>query len=126
RDINARMHLEQAHAKYEEWGALAKMRQLEESYVEPLARLAKKNSVLAHGMEKVDRQRIDIDTVIQVAQTLSGEIHLEKLLSKLMLLLIENAGAQRGALLLVEHDRLLVQAEINTDGIILQQNLSVE
>lgn len=125
-DINARMHLEQAHAKYEEWGALAKMRQLEDTYIEPLSRLSKQRRVIAHGMEKADRQQIDIDTVIQVAQTLSSEIHLDKLLSKLMLLLIENAGAQKGALLLVEQDRLLIQAEINAEGIVLQQNLAVE
>lgn len=125
-DINARMHLEQAHAKYEEWGALAKMRQLEESYTEPLARLSRQRRVIAHGMEKADRQQIDIDMVIQVAQTLSSEIHLDKLLSRLMLLLIENAGAQKGCLLMLEQDRLLIQAEINADGIVLQQNLAVE
>jgi histidine kinase len=126
KEINARMHLEQAHAKYEDWGALAKARQLEEFFPVLLARVHVRKRADLHGLADAREQEIDVQTVIRASQTLSGEIHLDKLLSKLMLLLIENAGAQKGALMLVEHDNLLIQAEVNAEGISVQQALAVE
>lgn len=126
REVNARMHLEQAHARYEEWGASAKAHQLEDVYSLLLRRMPIGRHADTRGMADAREQHIDVQTVIKASQTLSGEIHLDKLLSKLMLLLIENAGAQKGALLLVEHDSLFVQAEINVDGITVQQALPIE
>jgi signal transduction histidine kinase len=126
KEINARMHFEQAHARYEDWGALAKARQLEELYPVLLARSNVRRRGDGRGLADAREQEIDVQTVIRASQTLSGEIHLDKLLSKLMLLLIENAGAQKGALLLVDHDNLFIQAEVNADGIAVQQALSVE
>lgn len=125
-EINARMHLEQAHARYEDWGASAKAHQLEELYPVLLGRLHPQRRGDMQSLADAREQEVDVQTVIRASQTLSGEIHLDKLLSKLMLLLIENAGAQKGSLLLVEHDNLFVQAEINTDGIVVQQAKAVE
>jgi predicted ATPase/signal transduction histidine kinase len=125
-EINARMHLEQAHARYEEWGASAKAHQLEELYPVLLARMHHRRRSDLQGGADGREQQVDIQTVIKASQTLSGEIHLGKLLSRLMLLLIENAGAQKGSLLLVEHGSLFVQAEINADGITVLQERAVE
>jgi len=126
-EVNARMHMEQACARYEEWGASAKVRQLEELYPLLLNRLLHApRRIDSQGRGEAREQQVDMQTLIKASQTLSGEIHLDKLLSKLMLLLIENAGAQKGSLLLVEHDNLYVQAEINADGIVVQQARAVE
>jgi hypothetical protein len=43
---------------------------------------------------------LDLATVIKASQTLTSEIVLGKLLSKLMKIAIENAGAQKGFLIL--------------------------
>lgn len=126
KEINARMHLEQAHAKYEEWGAFAKALQLETSHSALLARVIARRRSDSRGLAEARERQVDIQTVIRASQALSGEIQLDKLLSKLMHLLIENAGAQKGALLVVAHGRLFVQAEINGDTIILQQEIAVE
>jgi len=64
--------------------------------------------------------------VIRASQTLSGEIQLDKLLATLMNLLIENAGAEKGALLLMEHGRLFVQATITDDAIDVHQSVPLE
>lgn len=126
KEINARMHLEQAHAKYEEWGAFAKALQLEAVHSALLARVIAHKRADTRGLAEARERQVDIQTVIRASQALSGEIQLDKLLSKLMHLLIENAGAQKGALLVMEHGRLFVQAEINADAITLQQDLAVE
>ena len=127
REINARMHLEQAHARYEEWGAGAKAQQLEEMYPDMLGRVVERKRSNRRGtaVDAGDSQ-VDVQTVIRASQTLSGEIQLDKLLARLMNLVIENAGAQKGALLLAEQGRLYVQAAINGDAIDVQQHLSLE
>lgn len=127
KDINARMHLEQAHARYEEWGAFAKAMQMEQAYPILLARVISRRRENNRDMEVERERQVDIQTVIKASQTLSGEIQLDKLLSSLMRLLIENAGAQKGALLLMEHGRLFIQAEVSSDGaIVVQQGVPLE
>jgi len=91
-----------------------------------LVRVIERKRTDNRGLTEARERQVDIQTVIRASQALSGEIQLDKLLSKLMHLLIENAGAQKGALLVAEHGRLFVQAEINAEAIILQQNIAVE
>ncbi len=126
KEMQARMHLEQAHAQYEKWGAFAKALQIEASYSTLLTRGIARTRANGHDISEARGLQMDIQTVIRASQALSGEIHLDKLLSKLMHLLIENAGAQKGALLATEQGRLFVQAEINVDKITLQQEVLVE
>lgn len=126
KETNARMHLEQAHAGYEEWGGFAKALQLEAAYPVLLTRVMARKRIDSRGLAEAHERQMDIQTVIRASQALSGEIQIDKLLAKLMNLLIENAGAQKGALLLIEHGRLFVQAEINADTITLQHGMAVE
>ena len=123
REMHARLYMEEAHAKYSEWGALAKVRQLEEAYPRQLARVIGRNRVaVSPGSES----RVDLDTVIKASQTLSGEIQLERLLAKLMRLLIANAGAQKGVLLLHQDGRLLVRAQAQDEVIEVLQQVPAE
>jgi PAS domain S-box-containing protein len=54
---------------------------------------------------------LDIGSVLKAFQAISGEIVLERLLDALMRILVENAGARRGVLLLLRDGRLVVEAE---------------
>ncbi|MGZ3254776.1 MAG: ATP-binding protein, partial [Burkholderiaceae bacterium] len=119
---HARAYLEEAHAKYREWGAYAKVRQLEQQYPEHLSRII----VTKQAEQQSDKQHIDLETVFKASQVVSGEIQLERLLEKLMLLLIENAGAQKGVLLLLTQGNLLIQAQAQADVIQVLQSTPVE
>jgi predicted ATPase/class 3 adenylate cyclase/tRNA A-37 threonylcarbamoyl transferase component Bud32 len=57
---------------------------------------------------------LDIETVLKSSQAISREIRLRDLLSTLMKIIIENAGAQRMVLLLMRGNSLIVQAECLT------------
>jgi predicted ATPase/signal transduction histidine kinase len=50
--------------------------------------------------------QLDVSTVIKAAQTLSGEVVREKLFSRMVEILAENAGAQRALLLLPHPDKV--------------------
>jgi AcrR family transcriptional regulator len=58
----------------------------------------------------------DLATVVEVSQTLSREIDLEKLIDSLMSLALEHAGADRGLLILPSGDELRIEAEAKVAG----------
>ena len=53
----------------------------------------------------------DFTSILHASQAISSEIRLDKLLTKLMTLVIENAGAQRGVLILEKDGQLVIEAE---------------
>ncbi|MDX8339870.1 AAA family ATPase [Draconibacterium sp. IB214405] len=56
---------------------------------------------------------LDLDSVITVSQTISGEIKLNLLLEKIMNIVLENAGAERAVLLLPKDDEWYIEGEKN-------------
>jgi class 3 adenylate cyclase len=64
---------------------------------------------------------------MKAAQTISGEIVLETLLEKLMRIVIENAGAQRGFLIMEEKGTLVIKASagVASDELHVQQSTPV-
>ena len=122
----ARMYMEEAHAKYLEWGAFAKARQLEGEHSVLLSRVSGRRGAGANVQLHANENRLDIDTIIKASQTLSGEIQLDKLLVKLVHLLISNAGAQKGVLLMQVDGVLTVQAQARDDIIEVRQNIPAE
>jgi predicted ATPase/signal transduction histidine kinase len=105
-----------AAAAYRRWGAEAKVADLERRYPEAFARArarAEDSASLAttSSSTEVEGDRLDLATVIKAAHTLSGEIVLDRLLDRLMRSAIENAGAQRGLLILTREGRWVIEAE---------------
>ena len=59
---------------------------------------------------------IELIDVVEASRLLSNEVVVDRLLEKLMRLVIENSGAQRGVLILVKDGRLVIEAEGTADG----------
>ncbi len=93
---------------YIRWGAKAKVKQLEEIYPQLLAKIIQKpqnipiNQITQTIVSTSTKQSdiLDLTTTIKASQTLSEEIELDSLLLKLMQIVLENAGADQGALIL--------------------------
>ena len=73
-------------------------------------------------------QFIDINTVVKASQAISVEVALGKLLAKMMKLVMENAGAQKGFLILEDNGKYLVEAEgtIENQAIIVLKGIPVD
>jgi signal transduction histidine kinase/CheY-like chemotaxis protein len=56
-------------------------------------------------------EALDLLAVLKASQLIAGEIELDKLLAKLMQITIENAGAQKGFLILKRAERWVIEAE---------------
>jgi PAS domain S-box-containing protein len=109
----AHTYLRDARYCYVRWGAVGKVRQLDELYPqlseeEPVPGPA---STIGTPVE-----HLDLATVIKVSQAVSGEIVLEKLIDTLMRTAVEHAGAERGLLLLPRGVEQRIEAEAITSG----------
>ena len=87
-------HLRAAHRTYQTWGALGKVRQIERRHPQ----LFPSDTP---GLTSLSAY-LDMTSVLKAAQVLSSETALPRLMDKLTSILIENAGAQFGYLLLPE------------------------
>lgn len=102
-----------AHYAYQRWGALAKIKQLENQYPQlfNLNSQTEKKYITASETDVTPQRKLDLNSVLKAAQTIASEIHLGQLLHQLMKIVLENAGAQRGLLILKQSESWLIQAE---------------
>ena len=69
---------------------------------------------------------LDVSTIIKSSQTISGEIELKSLLQKMMQIIMMNAAAENGFLLLEKNEQLFIQSIANGENIEVLQNISFE
>jgi predicted ATPase/GAF domain-containing protein/two-component sensor histidine kinase len=107
----ANAYLLEARYCYQRWGAEGKVAQLDHLY----AHLRKESSVPTSAIV-APRELLDLATVMKVSQALSGGMELGPLIDSLMRAAIEHAGAERGLLIRLQGDQLLIEAEAATGG----------
>ena len=112
----ARTYLIDAYYAYIRWEAKAKVKDLEERHAELLAPIFGRKKSLPSGRDETivqtrstvtstssgAAQALDLSTIIKASQALSGKVNLDELLSNLMQILLENAGAEKFYFLIPE------------------------
>ncbi|WOH56845.1 AAA family ATPase [Bradyrhizobium sp. BWC-3-1] len=111
-ETSAGAHLRKARDCYLRWGADGKVRQLDQLYPK-LAGPEAQHPVAILGSTI---QHLDVASVVKASQALSGEIVMPRLIERLMEIAIENAGADRGVLILPSGDEYRIQAEARARG----------
>ena len=109
----AGMYLQDARYGYLRWGAEGKVRQLDQLY--PQLRQDERAPGPADTIG-APVEHLDLATVMKVSQAISGEIVLEKLLDTLMRTALQQAGAERGLLILARGVEQRIEAEATTSG----------
>ena len=132
----AQTYLKEAHYCYQQWGATAIVTHLETRYPQfittktataiPIATI--EDTRIVSSSTKKHSELLDLNSIMKAAQTLSGEIVLNRLLEKMMHIVIENAGASSGFLLLPKQDRWFIEAQRYVDSLdtIVLQSLPLE
>jgi PAS domain S-box-containing protein len=108
----ARVYLQDARCGYLRWGADGKVRQLDRLH--PNVAAPETYGPTANSVSSV--QQLDVATVVKASQAVSSEIVLSKLIERLMTIALENAGADRGLLILPAENEYLIQADAKTAG----------
>ncbi|MBF0237519.1 MAG: AAA family ATPase [SAR324 cluster bacterium] len=121
----AKTHIQSAHYLYQQWGATAKVSDLEERYEQWLQEGQESPGIEKTGVQRTvtttgtthmaNKDMLDVMTIVKVSHALSSEIMLARLLDKMMHLLMENAGAQKGLFLLEKNGEFLIEAESSMD-----------
>ncbi len=116
----AQQHLQEACYHYHQWGAQAKVQHLEQSYPQffhtnPVDTERRMTATLTFRSGETSlgssTSELDIQAIMKASQAISQEIVLSKLLKKMMKLAIENAGAEKGFLILEKDGEFFVEAE---------------
>lgn len=115
----ARAYLMDARYCYSRWGAKAKVDQLDAAYPELLGYISYSNidpekpRLTRHGSLSpiTHLEQLDVIALVKATQAISREIELPKLIEKLLQLSLEYGCASRALLLLIQEQRVLVQAE---------------
>jgi predicted ATPase/class 3 adenylate cyclase/GAF domain-containing protein/tRNA A-37 threonylcarbamoyl transferase component Bud32 len=131
KELIAKAYMQEAHYHYQVWGANAKVKHLEQQYPQLLTAISvttKDTQLTPVVTTSGSSFYLDIATVMKATITISGEIMLDKLLSSLMKILIENAGAQKGYLILMNQGKLLIEAagRIDSEQITVLQSIPLE
>ncbi|MEG4810424.1 AAA family ATPase [Microcoleus sp. F8-D3] len=131
----------QAYYGYARWGAKAKVADLEKRYRQLLApilqqthsHLSTSETIFTLGTVTSTNSppssinsvsmALDLATIFKTSQIISGEIELEKLVSSLLKIVIENAGAHKCVLMLLRDSRLLIKGLITAGSkpVVLQR-----
>ncbi|MEG4208349.1 AAA family ATPase [Microcoleus sp. Pol7_A1] len=144
----AQPYLIDAYYAYARWGAKAKIDHLEQRYPQLLAPILQQERTRQYPSETIHTSTnsesslsntnrtlvgstsswglVDLPTVIKASQALSSEIELEQLLTTLMQVVVKNAGAQTGALILMEEGNWRINVHCTNRQDCLLQSIPVE
>jgi PAS domain S-box-containing protein len=110
----ARFYLQEAHSAYAAWGATAKARELTEQF--PSYFYAP--SVAADALAVAD-----VESLFKSVRAISGELRIGDLLRRLMQIVLENAGAQRGLIVLEREGGHVVEVVGSVQGQSIETDL---
>lgn len=114
-------HLLEARLLYSRWGARRKARMLDEEFPRVLSRQrrAEAGTTVDHttisGGGTVGLEGVDLDTVLKASAAISAELNLARLIERLMQIAMQNAGAQKGVLILEHEGGATVEALASVD-----------
>ncbi|MEM1393019.1 MAG: AAA family ATPase [Cyanobacteria bacterium P01_H01_bin.150] len=135
KDKIAKTYMTDAYYGYIRWGALAKVKDLEERYPnliirsettapeQDISRTIVSSSSRALGSSTNSNNILDLTTVMKASEAITSEIVLDNLLDKLLSIILENAAAQKGCLILLKDEQLFIEAIDNdqdNDLVVLQ------
>lgn len=110
RKQTGRYYLEVSFRAYQRWGAKAKTAQLRSKYGALVDQ--QRGGTARRSITQTDThsggEGLDVQTVLKAERALASEIQLDRLLEEMLRIVLQNAGAERGVILLGQDDRMLV------------------
>ncbi|MDM8519475.1 AAA family ATPase [Anaerolineales bacterium HSG6] len=116
----ARHYLRDAVYAYLRWGAIAKVQHLEKKYADLLGQMTMTSTIqgttttfttTATRTGEHAFGALDFMSILKASQSLSGEIVLDTVLSNVMKTVLENAGAEKGYIILDRGGQLVIEVE---------------
>ena len=121
----ASLYLNEAYCCYQAWGADLKTSQLEDKYPDLISandfnryptRDKPASDFVTDTKENDKLLSLDLSAIVKATQAISSQIDLEKLMTDMMTVIIENAGAEKGFLVQKEEERQEIRASISSNS----------
>ncbi|WP_176706623.1 helix-turn-helix transcriptional regulator [Paenibacillus hemerocallicola] len=127
----ARLYMNDAYEGFKEWGAVIKARSILDRYPELLPKEEQKSDAEGRDRRSATRgstNESDLSSVLKAAQSFLEEADPELLLRKLMRILFDNTGAERGCILLEKEGQLYMELVIaaNADDSLSRVSIPLE
>jgi predicted ATPase/signal transduction histidine kinase len=116
----AQTYMIEAYYCYSRWGAKAKVENLEENYPQLLTLILEEGRNNLQSDKTISHQTVtstgsisdflDLESIAKASQTISSEIEVDKVVAKLMQLVMESAGASKSVLMLLKEKELVIEA----------------
>lgn len=110
----ALFYLHECRRLLNEWGATTLTLQLELRYQSLLDRWRLGDEIDTRTLG-TQGEALDLETVVRSSRTISQEMNYQRLLTRMMNIMVENAGAQKGHLVLNSSDGPLIEACVEVD-----------
>jgi predicted ATPase/class 3 adenylate cyclase/tRNA A-37 threonylcarbamoyl transferase component Bud32 len=102
---------------YDKWGAKAKIEQLKSEFSDFFQDDALMKSSGTSVISEISTTRttaapstsLDLMSIMKSTQAISSEIHLESLIKKILLIVVQNTGAQKSVLMLERNQKLYIE-----------------
>jgi len=125
--------MRKAFYAYSLWGAEAKVVQLKKTWPDllnhqdPTLNLKKDKSVEL-STKTTSSEALDMATIMKASRMISREIVLSKLIEKILIIAMENAGAQKGFVILEQKGQYCIEGEatLGSDSIDVLKSIPVE
>lgn len=114
----ASFYFKEAYSSFLAWEAVGKLKWMKENYKDILFSNIDSQNL---AMDYNSLNCIDLKAIINASQTISGEIERDKLLGKLMEIVMQNSGSTLGHILLKDENKLilLVSGRFNNNSEII-------
>ncbi len=137
----AQAYMQEAYYCYAKWGAKAKTDDLEKRYPQLLAPILQTqkhsfqiNETYFQTSQTIQTSRssssvcdtLDFASILKATQALSQQIQLEELISTLLQIVIENAGAEKAALVFLNKNILNLEAVATKDDGVIHLSIPYE
>jgi signal transduction histidine kinase/ActR/RegA family two-component response regulator len=107
----AGLYIAEAHYLYGLWGATRKVQDLEQTYPDwQMKGAARVPANKPSSTRDAAGTKLDLASVLKASQAISSEIDFDRLLAQLIRIAIQNAGAERGYLILHSGSTLQIEA----------------
>ena len=126
-DTIAKTYFQQAYYLYSRWQANCKTEKMEADHPHWLVSQTSPDRSVRHSHSRTHQHNpsgsgtegnmiYDLESVLKTSQLISGEIIMSSLLKKMMSIILENAGAQKGFMIFPVNGELIIEAEGSVDG----------
>ncbi|HZV71711.1 MAG TPA: AAA family ATPase [Saprospiraceae bacterium] len=126
-------HIKQSIIAYTQWGAFAKVKQLQQYYADIISQqpVIEKSEINVGVTESIDKEQLDLMSIFKASQAFTGLLSMDELKRHIIDVVMEGAGATRVALIAPDPSGTIVEIigtlgeEYRSESFLIQNEVDI-